>query len=324
MPNYYEALNLQPTATTAEIETACESQYNQWRRLVTHHDPNVVNQANQALQLLETIRTTLTNTNTRAVYDAGIGIGVTLGGLADPEAILSQAAAAPTPLAPDLLKPQTTAPSAAAVSKPRLWVCPKCNCDNPVDTKYCYKCGAQLVRVCPECKKMTSLMASGFCGNCGFQYEVALQRAELAGRIDSAQQQLDTLETQLKSAESEEQKASATAKKNQNNLIRAAIFAVISLAIIKLLTGEWLFIPRNSILFVFNGMYCLAAAVEIMLVFFILRLITGGLRLGPSLRRRDQLHTVAYNLRQDFDTKKHGLERLQKQFSDLALQQGRR
>jgi uncharacterized membrane protein YqjE len=320
MPNYYEVLNLQPTATTSEIEVACESQYNQWRRLVTHHDPNVVNQANQALQLLETIRTTLTNTNTRAVYDAGIGIGVTLGGLADPEAILSQAAAAPTPPPPDLLKPRAGAPSAAAVSKPNLWVCPKCNCDNPADTKYCYKCGAQLVRNCPECKKMTSLVVSGFCGNCGFQYEVALQRAELTGKIDLAQQQLDTLETQLKAAESEEQKANAVAQKNQSNLIRAAIFAVISLAIIKLLTGEWLFIPRNSILFVFNGMYCLAAGVEIMLVFFVLRLITGGLRLGPSLRRRDQLRTAAYNLRQDFDTKKRELERIQKQYIDLAQQ----
>jgi uncharacterized membrane protein YqjE len=167
---------------------------------------------------------------------------------------------------------------------------------------------------------MTSLVVSGFCGNCGFQYEVALQRAELTGKIDLAQQQLDTLETQLKAAESEEQKANAVAQKNQSNLIRAAIFAVISLAIIKLLTGEWLFIPRNSILFVLNGMYCLAAGVEIMLVFFVLRLITGGLRLGPSLRRRDQLHTAAYNLRQDFDTKKRELERIQKQYIDLAQQ----
>jgi hypothetical protein len=276
------------------------------------------------LQLLETIRTTLTNTNMRAVYDAGIGIGVMLGGLADPEAILHQTATAPTPPSPDLLKPHTTAPSAAAVSKPKLWVCPKCNCDNPVDTKYCYKCGAQLVRNCPECNKMTSLVVSGFCGNCGFQYEVALQRAELTGKIESAQQQLDTLETQLKSAESEEQKASATAKKNQNSLVRAAIFAVISLAIIKLLTGEWLFLPRNTFLFVFSGAYCLAAGVELLLPLFILRLIIGGMRLGPSLRRRDQLHTAAYNLRQDFDTKKHGLERIQKQYNDLALQQGRR
>lgn len=52
--NYYEILNLQPTASSADIQTAFENQYNQWRRLVTHHDPKVVNQANQALQALET------------------------------------------------------------------------------------------------------------------------------------------------------------------------------------------------------------------------------------------------------------------------------
>ena len=56
MSNYYEILNVPTTASTAEIQTAYEQQYDQWRRLVTHQDPNVVNQANQALKALETIR----------------------------------------------------------------------------------------------------------------------------------------------------------------------------------------------------------------------------------------------------------------------------
>ena len=74
MPNYYEIIKVQPTAPTAEIVNACEAQYNQWRRLVTHHDQDVVNQANQALQTIEQIRLTLTDTEKRGVYDAAVGI----------------------------------------------------------------------------------------------------------------------------------------------------------------------------------------------------------------------------------------------------------
>ena len=69
--NYYQILGITPSATVAEVETAVEGHYNKWRRLVTHHDPNVVTRANQALQAIERIRTTLTTPDKRAVYDAG-------------------------------------------------------------------------------------------------------------------------------------------------------------------------------------------------------------------------------------------------------------
>ncbi len=45
MPTYYEVLQISSTATLAEIEAACEAQYKHWRRLVTHHDPQVVHKA---------------------------------------------------------------------------------------------------------------------------------------------------------------------------------------------------------------------------------------------------------------------------------------
>src|ERR1035437_4567587 len=83
MPTYYEIINVIPTAAQSEIELVLDAQYNKVRRLVTHQDPNVVNQANQALQLLEKIRTTLMDDGKRSAYDAAIGISSNLGGLAD-------------------------------------------------------------------------------------------------------------------------------------------------------------------------------------------------------------------------------------------------
>jgi DnaJ-class molecular chaperone len=65
MLNYYEILQVASTATTTDIEVACEAHYNRWRRLVTHHDSSVVAQANQALQQLEQIRATLTDPQKR-------------------------------------------------------------------------------------------------------------------------------------------------------------------------------------------------------------------------------------------------------------------
>lgn len=70
MPTYYEILKLPPTATQAEIESKADAQYNQWRRLVTHHDPNVVDEANRALRTLELVRNTLGNSVERSEYDA--------------------------------------------------------------------------------------------------------------------------------------------------------------------------------------------------------------------------------------------------------------
>ena len=55
MSNYYEMLKISHAATKQEIQVAIDDRYDQCRMLVTHHDPNVVNQANMALQSLEKI-----------------------------------------------------------------------------------------------------------------------------------------------------------------------------------------------------------------------------------------------------------------------------
>ncbi|MDZ4720907.1 MAG: DnaJ domain-containing protein [Roseiflexaceae bacterium] len=204
MSTYYEILQIAPTATLAEIESAYDTQYNQWRRLVTHHDPNIVNQANQTLQLLETARTTLTDPTRRALYDGEIGVGTTAGGLADPTALASVPVAQPRmPMAPPPPPPiQVPAASMAPqqiqqIQRPGLWACYKCGTDNPTGTKFCFSCSAQLVRDCPECENSSSLVATGICGICGKKYEDALNRQELRKKLVNATTEALALKTKI-------------------------------------------------------------------------------------------------------------------------------
>lgn len=189
MSTYYEMLKIQPTATITEIEAAIETQYHQWRRLVTHHDPNVVEQANRSLRALEQIRTTLTDPTRRAVYDEAIGVRGQIGGLADPEALLSQATQPPPPPRP--------APTAKpAEERLDAWVCPKCQSSNPVGARHCTRCGQQLGQECPKCRQLIPRVAT-FCSHCGTEIQAFLrqQQAEEAARLaqerEAARQQAE-------------------------------------------------------------------------------------------------------------------------------------
>jgi len=167
MPTYYEILKVQSTATITEIETALDEQYNQWRRLVTHHDPNVVNQANQALQTLEMIRATLIDLEKRSVYDAAIGVNGPVGGLADPETLL-RASVPPIRLASTQRTDQVS--PTAAIARLDGWVCAQCQTMNPIKTRFCSKCGQQLGLDCPNCSKLTKA-SDAYCMECGVNIE---------------------------------------------------------------------------------------------------------------------------------------------------------
>lgn len=198
MATYYEVLALPPSASEPEIEAALDGLYTQWRRLVTHHDASVADQANQALRQLEAIRVTLLDTAKRAGYDAGIGVSGTVGGLADPEALLQSAAvAAPAPPRPAARRPLRAA--APAPDQASLWMCPKqgCGAENPPNTKHCFKCGLPLVRECPQCGKMKSLIATGYCGECGANYDTTTERNELEAALDERQGELDDLQSKM-------------------------------------------------------------------------------------------------------------------------------
>lgn len=130
MPTYYETLNSSPSASLAEIQVAYETQYNKWRRLVTHHDPQVVNQANQALQYLEKIRTTLIDSDKRTVYDDAIGISKNIGSLGDPDALLSTAYSSTLP------SPTSSPKQNDLAKRVDSWTCPKCKAPSPVGARF--------------------------------------------------------------------------------------------------------------------------------------------------------------------------------------------
>jgi len=165
MTTYYEFLQVSSTATVAEIEAAYEDRYNHWRRLVTHHDPEVVNRANQALRWLEKAHVTLTDPAKREAYDAGIGLRGPVGGLADLEA--GSGDTGPPP-GPDFGSQR----AGASVTGQRVdaWVCPQCQAPNPLGTRFCNRCGQQLGIKCPKCGKLTQA-AAPYCSECGVDIE---------------------------------------------------------------------------------------------------------------------------------------------------------
>lgn len=195
MGNYYEMLKISPTSTQEEIGAAIDEQYNQWRKLVNHHDQNIVTQANQALNLLETMRTTLMDIDKRKVYDAAIGASGKTGGLADPSLLLHSLQPGGAVMAPPSIK--GPAGQAAGQKEHNIWQCYQCKADNPPHSVHCFKCGAELMRTCPECRKVTSMVSTKTCGNCGYGYDVATQRAELQKNIQSLEKEIPSLEEKI-------------------------------------------------------------------------------------------------------------------------------
>lgn len=193
MTSYYEDLGISPEVSVEAIQAAIDTRYNQWRELVTHPDAEMRAEAERNQRLLEQMRSTLTDPIRRAAYDAGIGLSG-LGGLADPMAVLQRAAPPPP-------KPKKgAAQSGGEAGGSGLWTCPKCATDNPPQTNHCFNCGTQLVRACPTCGQMASLIATGFCGNCGARYEIAVRMKKVeeeqtatTNKINQTQAELDSI-----------------------------------------------------------------------------------------------------------------------------------
>lgn len=203
MPSYYELIQVTPSSTEAEIEAAIDARYNQSRALVTHHDDTVRDQANQSLRMLEQIRATLTDPAKRAIYDEAIGIKGATAGVVDPTAILNMPSTTMTPPQPR----EVASAQKKAVAATAIWTCPKCTKENPPNTRFCFNCGTQLVRKCPECEQETSLVATGFCGNCGYNFDVATQRAKLKSEIAPADSQIVSATQELSEAQARKSNA---------------------------------------------------------------------------------------------------------------------
>lgn len=179
MATYYEFLRVSPGASVAEIEAACETQCNHWRRLATHHDPEMVTRANQALHWLEKVRTTLADPAKREAYDASLGLRGPVGGLADPQAGLGNTMA--SPLTKPLPKSQEL-PGVDADQRLDVWVCPRCRAASAVGTQFCKKCGRRLACGCPKCGELVKATAE-FCSACGIHLETYVSPPKLQTRL---------------------------------------------------------------------------------------------------------------------------------------------
>lgn len=178
MPTYYEVLKLEPSASVKAIETAIDDLYDQYRRLVNHHDPEVVEQANRALRHLEDIRLTLTNPEKRAIYDQSLSFG----GLADPAALLQAAGAGAGITTPPAVK--SAARDSDAEEKP--WRCGNCGKVNREGSKRCSNCQNVLARDCPNGCGGVVLIDERYCSNCGVNVEDALGKLQI--EFERAQQ----------------------------------------------------------------------------------------------------------------------------------------
>lgn len=155
--NYYQQLEISSDASQQEIEDVIDEKYDEWRRLVNHHDQRVVQKANATLTELQEIRAVLTDPEKRRAYDAQLGV---VGGITDPEAFLKQIGAAPTPPPPDT-RPTEQTPSAL-----QDWQCPNCNTVNEKGLQFCSKCGTRIGEPCPSCENMV-YVGNSHCGKCG-------------------------------------------------------------------------------------------------------------------------------------------------------------
>ncbi len=213
MPNYYEILQIRPDAPAPEIEAACEAQYNRWRRLVTHHDPETADKATRALRILEQIRATLTDPAKRAAYDATLDLSDTMSGLADPQAQPARPVAPPLPPRPPVA-PQIEPPVAPA-ARLDAWLCPKCHSASPVDTRYCRHCGEEIGRPCPKCAKLIE-KAIRFCPECGVEVEAYIAEKQREAEEFARRQQE---EARRQAEERARQEARARERRRRRNRV---------------------------------------------------------------------------------------------------------
>lgn len=250
MANYYEILKIQPSATDTEIKAAIDLQYNQWRRLVTHHDPNIVNQANQALGHIERIRATLTDPEKRSIYDTAIGVANQIGGLADPDAILN--ALGITGVSPNIgmvkVPPSSHAPGApTTAARLDAWECSKCKAQNPIGTRFCKKCGAQIGIDCPNCKYLAEAAAK-HCSNCGVDLQNALQKKkaeeEECARL-AVLQQAEEHKRQQEAVRLRSEQASGSKVQNKKTSLTGCLIGVAMIGLgICVVLGLASFIPK--------------------------------------------------------------------------------
>lgn len=204
MINYYELLKLASNASSAEIEERLDDQYAKWRSLVTHHDVNIVSQANQALNQLEEIRNTLMNSEKRNEYDRFLAQAQgTMAGLADPDVLIAQNPVNRVMAPPRPSNIHFPASEQKEVERTDAWICtdPKCKKANPTGTQFCAKCGKRIGVKCPNCNSLVEF-SNKFCSNCGVNKEDNFKKLQ-SELLTDQQKRLLALQTELQDGQTD-------------------------------------------------------------------------------------------------------------------------
>ena len=204
MNNYYDLLNISQEANQSEIETVLDDQYTKWRALVTHHDNNVVAQANQALNQLEEIRSTLMSPEKRRVYNNSLLANQgNVAGLADPDILLAQ-----NPVGHVMAPPRPRAGGSGQAAQTEMdrtdaWICtnPNCKKANPIGTQFCVKCGTRIGLGCPSCGEFVEI-SNKFCSSCGVNKAEYFKKNQ-EEQIQSLQAQLTDIRAEIQDAEAD-------------------------------------------------------------------------------------------------------------------------
>ena len=202
MTNYYDLLNISQDANQSEIETVLDDQYTKWRALVTHHDNNVVAQANQALSQLEEIRNTLMNPEKRRAYNNRLLASQdNVAGLADPDILLAQHPVGHVMAPPRPRVSGSAQPAQAEMDRTDAWICtnPNYKKANPIGTQFCVKCGTRIGLECPSCGEFVEI-SNKFCSKCGVN-KAEFFEIDKIKRIQSLQEKIKGIQTEIQHAE---------------------------------------------------------------------------------------------------------------------------
>ena len=169
--------------------------------MVTHHKPEIVDEANNALRTIENVRTTLLNAEKRSEYDKQLT--ATLGnqaGLSDPDAIFTSSG---SNFGGNFsgIPPQRPSPVLPQAERTDAWICPNTACKkaNPIGTTFCANCGETLAKNCPNCGALVEA-SNKFCSNCGVDKQSFFEESKKA-EIQALREQQSKVEQLLQEAE---------------------------------------------------------------------------------------------------------------------------
>ncbi|MGV8026687.1 MAG: zinc ribbon domain-containing protein [Anaerolineaceae bacterium] len=271
MTTYYEFIHVEQNASSNEIEAAIDTQYDKWRQLISHHDPQIAAQANQAILLLEQIRDTLMNKKKREIYDSSI---IDVDGLADPDAFLQ------TNFVPPFSTPKAKPDPKASTDRTDAWICtnPSCKKANRVGEQFCAKCGARIGLECPKCGEMSEL-SNPFCSSCGVDKKEFF-KSKQESMINNIQHQINTTKQDINTLENNLTKIIITTNGYSDYIEKKSISGCLSFIIYCLLISLYIYFGylayKNGNAFLF--------IIELFIGYLSIRIVSSHIKVKPAIR----------------------------------------